>query len=107
MIREKYKDWLVQGYTGEKCFEFAKRFYLAHGIKIKNYWEKGFHKNWIEVQKPQNLDAIFFVPMDGMEGHVGIYIGCGYFIHTNKGRIGVVRLSLWMDRVEGYYRWQS
>lgn len=96
--------------TTESCWQFFIRVYNDFNLFPGNYWEKGFHENWTEIDKTKvkTLDAVFFSG-DRPHGHIGIYIGSGYFIHAINGHILISKVNTYNEdgSLEGFYRWHG
>lgn len=60
---------------------------------------------FIEVDLPKLGDIILF-NVFGIPCHVGMYVDKKYFFHSRKGTNATLeKLSIWKNRVVGYYRW--
>ena len=92
--------------TDLTCWELVKLILNDYNMYPKDYWERDFHKNFVEIFDPKVLDILLFLPFEN-DAHVGLYVGNGYFIQSIKGKVSIPRVSLYRATFEGYYRWQE
>ena len=103
------------------CYKLVQEFYFRiYKIKLGSYYDitpdlkdreqyvRCAQENFIKVDVPKYGDIILF-KVRGILGHVGIYVDRERFLHTyaENTTSSLDRLSLWLSRIEGYYRWQQ
>lgn len=63
---------------------------------------------WVRLDAPLAPCMVAIRLSPGIVNHVGVYIGCGQFIHAyrNAGGVCVNRINepIWKRRIEGFYR---
>ena len=103
------------------CFEIVALFYLQEfaidlsnlnteiiSIKQREKISSLIESNkgpFVRVDEPQYGD-IMTMKINGIESHVGVYVGAGRFLHSYNEELGscIDHLKRWGSRVTGYYR---
>lgn len=100
------------------CFGVARKFYSwVMGVELKHYYdgeakERDEAKSLIysnmgdfeQVTEPK-LGDLILMKMYGVESHIGVYIGSGAMLHTQKTTGCVVApISRYSKVIVGYYR---
>lgn len=104
-------------YETMNCWDLARLFYKkTYGLELKHYYEDSTDRlttqnliytnrsEFIKVDAPNYGDIILF-KVRGIESHIGIFLGEGFFLHTTKATGSVIdRISRWDKVITGYYR---
>ena len=109
-------------YSKLDCWELVKKFYeevfnidmsvynedcrdTLNPAETSRYME--MHKlDFLKVEKPDFGD-ILLLKVQGLNAHLGVFLGNGTFIHTTDKTGSVIeKVSRWKYRLEGYYKWQ-
>ena len=90
--------------AGITLFDIDDEYEAKEFWRKRNYFLENHHRQWREVKTPQFLDVIYFKNAAGVGNHIGIYLDGGTFIHTLKAGTVVGKMSVWKDKVVGYYR---
>lgn len=108
-----------RGLDGLDCYGLVKSVYADIGVELfdidedynakwtlrkKNYFLENYAREWEEVEKPMFLDLVAMKNFEGAMVHLGVCLGSGKFIHACKAGVVVCNLSVWRDRVRGFYR---
>lgn len=98
LVKCIYKDF------GFDLFDIDEDYDAKWTLRRKNYFLENYAREWVEVERPMFLDVVAMKNFDGAMVHLGVCIGNGKFIHTSKAGTVVCHLSVWKDKVQGYYR---
>lgn len=116
-----YSNLVGVPYTTLNCFGLVKRFYKEIlDTELKHYFdEQKFPEDRLEVQNliytskgdfekvedPQFGDLVL-VKIEGLESHIGVYLGRGLFLHSLKSINASVidRVGRWKHSITGYFR---
>ena len=111
--------YIGKPYEKYNCFDLVKEFYKdKFNLDLKHYYEGGDTPDrrvvtslivsnkgdFIEVVEPLFGDIVV-IKLYGLECHVGVCVGDGYFLHSARG-IGsnMDRLKKFKGMIAGYYR---
>ena len=80
-------------YSSRPSTEKTEQFYLEQRTRFK------------EIDTPEFGDIIVF-KVFGLACHIGMYVDKVHFFHSRKTTNSCLeKLSIWKNRVVGYYRW--
>ena len=106
------------------CFEIVALFYLQEfsvdlsnlnteivSIKQREKIRSLIQSNkghFVQVDEPKYGD-ILTIRINGVESHIGVYVGAGRFLHSYSDSVGscIDHLKRWGTRVTGYYRLEA
>lgn len=105
-------------YEEKDCWELAVDFYREHmGLELKHYYgdvrpdreqsKSLIYSNMGEFEKVDTpkLGDILLMKIRGIESHIGVFVGCGRFLHTSKSMGShLERVDKWKKCIVGFYR---
>jgi cell wall-associated NlpC family hydrolase len=111
---QDYSSLVGQAYSRYNCWALVIEFYRLHGIVLDEYHDRDSTvppkeeinsliraniKNFEKVTNPEYGDILLF-RIEGIESHIGVYVGDGRFLHSlEKQGSAIGRLSMWKSKL--------
>lgn len=115
LLGTKYKTHGRSKEEGFDCYGLAIEVLRRNCIELPDLYYDTLRQSYdvsneikariVEKIPEPMVNCIVGLRSRGIEGHMGVYIGDGMFIHTTIGsKVCIEPLWHWKDRIEGYYK---